>query len=103
MSVTFYACAAGDVLGERECNVTATNAVQLLTLLGYPEPVALVAECVPQPPLEFVLRCSVAEVEGITVAEERWPHLPGYFAQRLGELAAVANEALTLGGMVVWA
>lgn len=112
MGVQFYAAKRpanpenlrGWKLGNVTCDVSATSASQLLQLLGYDvdpavEPTGSVT------PEEMLARLSIAKIEGLTVAYERWgrQHFPGYFELRLNELAEVAREAQEMTGEVFWA
>ena len=90
--------------GELSVDVTGTSAVHLLTVLGCDNPVEL-AEGGEMTPTEMLLRISVVQAEGgAAIAQQRYGewHTPGYFAQRLGQLADVAREAEQMGGEVVW-
>jgi hypothetical protein len=94
----------GWTFGKLTVDVTGTSAVHLLTVLGLTNPVEL-AEGGEMTPTEMLLRLSVVQAEGgAELAQRRFGewHIPGYFAQRLDQLAEVAREAEQIGGEVVW-
>lgn len=90
-------------LGRCECDMSASNAMRIMLLLGYTDPAAAVRDGGPVSGIEFALRVSLAMTEGISAARSRWPEIrPDYWGQKLAELAAIAREAQDMGGQVGW-
>jgi hypothetical protein len=112
MGTTFYAAKAplnpenlrGWKLGKLSCHMSGTNAGRILILLGYREAevpeLSIGGDC---PVTEFLLRLSVAQIEGIPVACQRFGWSVEYVQLRLAELVDVAREAERMGGEVAWA
>lgn len=95
---------AGWQLGEQVVGLSATSWGQLWTLLGYRVDTSEWPGGTEEP-AELLRRIQVANhPQSLTIAAERWGawHDAGYFEQRLIELATVAREAETMGGLVSW-